>query len=116
MPAIRFGSFQRQIQRKACCGDRTLEQRQRDFLHPLLELSVGKLAANLSLAGAGSGRQVNLRPEVLNVEGQINVLRKALDQPMGLGERRAPFEGEGGEQLLVCPECLQRPDHPDVLF
>ena len=73
----------------------------------MLELSVGSLAACLGLGGVGSGGQVNLGPEVLNVEGQIDVLGKALDQPMGLGERGAPFEGEGGEQLLVCPEALQ---------
>jgi len=55
---------------------------------------IGGLAARLGLAGIGSGRQVNLGPEVLDVESQIDVLGKALDQPMGLGERRAPFKSE----------------------
>jgi len=54
---------------------------------------------------------------VLNVEGVVDVLGEAVDQPIGLRERGAPFESEGGEQLLVCPQDLmQGPEHLDVLF
>ena len=64
----------------------------------------------------GCRRQVDIRPEVLNVDGEVDVLREAVNQPMGLGERGAALEGEALQELLICAKDLQGPDHPDVLL
>ncbi len=82
---------------------RYLDQRKRDVLHLLLELSVGVLAAFLILGGVGNGRQVSLGPQVLDVEGQIHVLGKTLDQSMGLGERRAPLKVRAASSYSSAP-------------
>jgi hypothetical protein len=85
-------------------------------LDPLPEPPVGRSAALVGLTGIGGGRQVNLRPEALNVQGEVDVLRKAIDEPMGLGEGGAALEGEALQELLICAKDLQGPDHPDVLL
>jgi len=65
LPALRFGIFQRQIQRHSGRGDSRLEQRERGLFHPLLEPFAGSLAACVvGLDEVGSRiLQVNLRPE-----------------------------------------------------
>jgi hypothetical protein len=80
-----------------------LEQRQRDALHPLLELSIGVLESLLGLGGVGSGRQVSIGPKVPDVESQIDVLGKTLAQSMGCGERRAPLKVREGSSYSSAP-------------
>ena len=64
----------------------------------------------------GCRRQVDIRPEVLNVDGEVDVLREAVNQLMGLGERGAALDGEALQELLIFAKDLQGPDHPDVLL
>jgi hypothetical protein len=52
----------------------------------------------------------------LNVDGEVDVLREAVNQPMGLGERGAALEAEALRELLICAKDLRGPDHPDVLL
>lgn len=67
-------------------------------------------------SGNDGGRQVNLRPEALGVQREVDLLRQAIDEPMGLGEGGAALEGGAAQQQLVGPRDLGGPDHPDDLF
>jgi hypothetical protein len=95
MPAPWFRRFERQLHWDACGGDSPLKQWHGDLAYPLLELAVGGLTAPFGLARVDCRRQVDIRPEVLNVDGEVDVLREAVNQPMGLGEGGSALEGEG---------------------
>ena len=116
LPTPWFRRFERQLHRDACGRDSPLKQWHGDRSDPLLELAVGGLTAPFGLTRVDCRRQVDIRPEVLNVDGEVNVLRKAVNQPMGLGERGSALEGEALQELLICAKDLQGPNHPDVLL
>ena len=58
----------------------------------MLELAVGGHTVPFGLARVDCLRQVDIRSEVLNIEG------------------------EALQELLICAKDLQGPDHPDVFF
>jgi len=82
----------------------------------LLELAVSGLTTPFGLARVDCRRQVDIRPEVLNVDGEVDVLREAVNQPMGLGERGAALEGEALQELLICVPRICRAQTTQMSF
>ena len=92
LPTPWFRRVERQLHRDVCGRDSPLKQWHGDLAYPLLELAVGGLTAPFGLARVDCRRQVDIRPEVLNVDG------------------------EALQELLICAKDLQGPNHPDVLL
>ena len=107
LPAPWFRCFARQLHRDSCGRDSPLKHWHGDLAYPLLELAVGGLTAPFGLARVDCRRQVDIRPEVLNVDGEVDVLREAVNQPMGLGEGGSALEGEGAFYWTVLAQKHQ---------